>query len=262
MATSTHGATTQERGTSKHNDEVALRRVMGTCPLFRGVDSNDYDDVLAGLGAYRRSYDTGEILVHIGERLTRFGIVLTGKVEIDFYDEEGNPSSVARMGQSGSFAEAIAFSKLPSIVQVTAQVPTRVIWLEVSRIMSQQAMAASPYAGVVMANVVESLARKNMLVNRKMQVVAQKRLRDRIKLYLAVHEGADEKNGSVGAGGASRASQTASQSDAEMSRAELARYLSVDRSALSRELGRMRDEGLIRLDGKKIVVLDRRFLES
>lgn len=40
-----------------------------------------------------------------------------------------------------------------------------------------------------------------------------------------------------------------------LTQTELARYLSVNRSALSRELGRMVDEGVVQMDGKNLRIL-------
>ena len=75
-----------------------------------------------------------------------------------------------------------------------------------------------------------------------MQILAQKRTRDRIKMYLRNRCLPD------------------SDTQVSFSRNDLAHYLNVDRSALSRELGRMRDEGIIEVKGNAIVVIDPSFL--
>jgi len=45
-----------------------------------------------------------------------------------------------------------------------------------------------------------------------------------------------------------------------MGRGELADYLCVDRSALSRELGRMQKEGILAFQGQQVRILDQSFL--
>ncbi|OFK23000.1 Crp/Fnr family transcriptional regulator [Olsenella sp. HMSC062G07] len=226
-------------------DDVIMRALRRSS-LFDGIDSGAFGETLEGLGATARTYSAGEFLICIGEQVRRAGIVLEGRIRIDFYDEAGNASTVANMGMGGTFGEAIACAEDSSIVQVEAVGDCRVLWLDMGRLTSQRTLAKSPCAGVVMMNTLRMLARKNMMLNRKMQMLAQKRMRDRIKLYLLVRD----------------AGNATDNADKDMNRSDLARYLSVDRSALSRELSRMRDEGLVMLDGTQIKVLDRRFLEA
>ncbi|WP_283171463.1 Crp/Fnr family transcriptional regulator [Curtanaerobium respiraculi] len=215
--------------------------------LFAGLARCDLDLAVKKLDVYPSSYEDGELLLSLGSICRNAGIVVSGRVRIDFYDEAGNPSTIAKLGPGGSFGEAIACSGDPSLVQVQAVGPTQVLWIDIPRIMSAEYMAGSPYAGMVMVNAMRLLARKNMMLNRKMQMLAQKRLRDRIKLYLLQRERQDAANDQV---------------DFEMTRAALAKYLSADRSSLSRELGKLRDEGVLALEGNTIRVLDRSFLET
>lgn len=215
-----------------------LKSALRDCPLFEGVAARDLEEAVAALGAREERYEDDDVLLHFGQCTTRLGIVVEQRVRIEFYDEGGNASTIARIGRSGAFGEAIACAGNPSIVQVVAVGPARVLWVDMGRAMSKNAMLKSRFSGIVMANVVQMLARKNMVLNQKMQIVSQKRLRDRIKLYLAVRE--SDLGGS--------------QMRAPMTRNELAAFLNVDRSSLSRELGRMRDEGLVNLDGNKIEV--------
>lgn len=76
-----------------------------------------------------------------------------------------------------------------------------------------------------------------------MRILAQKRLRDRLKIYLQTLT--PDSKGCY---------------HLLYSRTELADFLCVDRSALSRELCRMRDEKVIEFSGAKIKILDHDFL--
>ncbi|MBY4798261.1 Crp/Fnr family transcriptional regulator [Collinsella sp. AGMB00827] len=222
------------------------RAVVVQTSLFNGIEAGELECALRELGAYTKTYEAGELLIRMGDCTRSFGIVIDGRVRIDFYDEAGNVSIVAAIGRGGSFAEAIACAGDPSIVQVEAASAARVIWIDISRAFVGPSSSGSVSARIVLANTTRMLARKNMLLNRKMQMIAQKRLRDRIKLFLLAQDD----------------TRDVIRSTSEMTRSDLARYLSVDRSALSRELGRMRDEGLIALRGNTIEVLDGNFLEA
>ncbi|WP_124060930.1 Crp/Fnr family transcriptional regulator [Gordonibacter sp. Marseille-P4307] len=220
-------------------------RSLACSGLLDGVPRDLYGETLDKLCVQEKTYLEGELLLHLGEHPDAVGVVVEGYVRIDFYDDDGNASTIAVVGRGGMFAESVACAGDPSIVQAQAASDVRVLWLDMNRMMTGRAMLETPYAGVIMANNVRMLARKNTMLVRKMQLLSQKRLRDRIKLYLLQRESGLVPKDTM----------------AEKSRASLARYLGADRSALSRELSRLRDEGIVSLDGGAIEVIDRSFLE-
>lgn len=227
-------------------DEMA--EILAKCAWFDGFSPEECAHIAAELKTRIRAYCAGELLVRLGDVPNSMGVVLKGRARVDFYDEEGNASVIAQMGPSGSFGEAIAFTGEPSIIQVTAVEDARIMWLDADSLISRDVLAAVPGAVDVMANMLRLLSRKNVFLNTKMQMFAQKRLRDRVKMYLIAQ--ANHVDRGIGADMGFTAK-----------RSEMARFLAVDRSALSRELGRLRDEGLIELDGSKIIVRDSAFLE-
>ena len=88
-------------------------------------------------------------------------------------------------------------------------------------------------------NMVRIIAAKNRDLMRKVEIVSKKTLRDKILTYLSVQ--AQNRN--------SRYFQI------PLSRGELAEYLCADRTALSRELAAMRDDGLIDFDKNVFKIL-------
>lgn len=219
---------------------------LASSGLLDGVPRELYEETLVKLKVREKSYLEGELLLRLGSRPEAMGVVVDGYVRIDFYDDDGNASTITMVGRGGMFAEAVACAGDPSIVQVQAASDVRVLWLDMNRMMTGRVMREIPYVGVIMANNVRMLARKNTLLVRKLQLLSQKRLRDRIKLYLVQRE----------------SGMLPKDTMAEQSRTSLARYLGADRSALSRELGRLRDEGIVSLDGGTINIVDRSFLEN
>jgi len=95
----------------------------------------------------------------------------------------------------------------------------------------------TPIRNILARNLIKSLAKKNLILNQKVRILSQKSLRDRIFIYLRTLP--KDKNGYV---------------RIPFTQTALAEYLGVNRSALSRELGRMQNEGLLVIDGKKIKI--------
>ena len=86
----------------------------------------------------------------------------------------------------------------------------------------------SPLRVILTENLIKSLARKNLILNQKVRILSRKSLRERILFYLGTLP--KDKNGWV---------------KIPFNKTVLAEYLGVNRSALSRELGRMQDEEIL-----------------
>ena len=221
--------------------------------LFEGLNREQVSGLLALMGARVESFARDDLLVRLDEVVRCAGFVLEGEVAAEFLDESGSVSIVSQFGVGTLFAESLAAVRARSIVEVRAAKACRVMWLNMGvalagDVAGDAAGDATQLAALqrMTANLVRDLAQKNVHVNAKMQMVSQRRLRERVRLYLALRA-RDAEQGMAAP---------------ELTRTDLARYLSVDRSALSRELGRLADEGVIAFRGRDIVVTDPAFLEG
>jgi len=161
------------------------------------------------------------------------------------YDENGNQITVAHIHEGQIFGAELACSGgvTSPVCLRTASVCT-VMLLNFGVLLSESSMGC-PCRMQVTANLMQEFARQVLAFNTKVRILGQKRLRDRLKIYLqTLTPNADGVY------------------TLPYSRAALADFLCVDRSALSRELCRMRDEGILSFSGSKICMLDSEFLHA
>lgn len=181
--------------------------------------------------------------MELGEQSHNTGILLDGTVEEFLYDENGNQVSICRLASGQIFgAELACTGWSTSPVCLRADSDCTVLRLDFSALMSQQTMTC-PCRMQVTANLMQDMAQQLLFFNTKVRILAQKRLRDRLKIYLQTLT--PDSKGCY---------------HLLYSRTELADFLCVDRSALSRELCRMRDEKLLEFSGARIKILDHDFL--
>lgn len=76
------------------------------CPLFSGISENEMDKLLSCLDARERRYQKGELVISAGTKISRFGVLLSGTVEIQQEDFQGNITIVAQITPGQLFAEA------------------------------------------------------------------------------------------------------------------------------------------------------------
>lgn len=155
----------------------------------------------------------------------------------------GNQISICRFCPGEVFgAELACTGWTVSPVCLRASSGCTVMQLDFSALMSQKTLTC-PCRMQVTANLMQDMAQQLLFFNTKVRILAQKRLRDRLKIYLQTLT-PDEKG----------------CYSLPYTRTELADFLCVDRSALSRELCRMRDERILDFSGAKIHLLNPTFL--
>ena len=202
--------------------------VQGT-PLFRDMEPASIDRALSALFAQERRYRKQDLILGVGTITDRIGIVLEGSVTIESRDVWGNRTILGSIGPKNAFAESYALlENEPLLVDVRANEDCRVLFLRVGAL-GRLAKERQPWAIALENNLLMDSARKNLMLSRKSFFTAPKGIRARVMAYLNAQ--------AVQAGSTSFS--------IPFDRQQLADYLNVDRSALSKDLGRMRREGLI-----------------
>ena len=219
--------------------------VLAACDLFRGIAGEELPDALRWLNTTEKTYKKGEMVFLIGDTMSRAGIVLEGTVSVSFLDESDNSVNMNVFPQGSLFGESLAYlggNKSP--VQMEASSKCRIAFFDFKAIMGAQEYARG-YQATLVSNLLRDFARQNFFLNRKLRIMSQKRLRDRIKVYLRGQGVAPDGRICV-----------------PFSRSEWAEFMGVNRSALSRELSNMQAEGILEVCGKDVRLLDQGFLKS
>lgn len=198
-------------------------------PLFRGTDAAQIQKLLGALEPRVRRYARGETICRAGETVSALGIVLTGQATIELCDAWGNRSIIERLEPGEVFAEAYAcLPGEPLMVSVTADEPTKVMHVDVARMLAG-GQGLGPEQTQLMANLLRIMAKKNVTLSQRMMNISARTIRARLLSYLSQQ--------------ALRAGRN--RFTIPFNRQELADYLGVERSALSAQMSKMKEEGLI-----------------
>ena len=216
--------------------------VMCRCHLFDGIPEDKYKNVLNCLNAQLKTYAKDAVILHIGEQQGRPGVVVSGTLRLALYSED--LLTIDRLSAGQIFGETLACAKKQeSPVQIDALSDAEVLYLSFDPLLLEQG-ASCPHKMQVTANLLREMGQGDLVRIQKMRILAQNRLRNKLKLYL--------QSLAIGSEG---------DLCLNMGRSELAEYLCVDRSALSRELSRMQKEGILTVQGQHVHMLDKGFLE-
>ena len=206
-------------------DTQHLQKTM----LFRGMTDSEIAKALQVLEAHEKCYKKGETLLIAGTNTERMGLVLQGSVTIESNDAWGNRTIISHVGNGQVFAETYALlENEPMLVDVTASEDCQILFLRSGRIQSLNS-SLEPWALKYITNLLTISMHKNMILSGRSFHTAPKTIRGRVMAYL----------NSVSLQKRSR------EFDIPFDRQQLADYLNLERSALSKEIGKMRREGLI-----------------
>jgi CRP-like cAMP-binding protein len=208
--------------------EMDMRQLQKSM-LFRGMTEPEIAKALQALEAHEKRYEKGETLLIAGTITERMGLVLEGSVTIESNDAWGNRKIISHVGKGQVFAETYALMENePMLVDVTASEDCRVLFLRSGRIQSLNS-SLEPWALKYITNLLTISMHKNLILSGRSFHTAPKTIRGRVMAYL----------NSVSLQRHSR------EFDIPFDRQQLADYLNLERSALSKEIGKMRREGLI-----------------
>ena len=204
---------------------------LRSAALFCGMDDAEVAAALAGLAAKEALYEKDETILSAGSVSERMGLVLAGSVTEESNDVWGNRTILSHVAKGGTFAETYALLEgEPMLVDVVANERCRVLFLRIGGLRALQQDVA-PWRLKLIGNLLRISSQKNVHLSVRSFHTAPKSIRGRVMAYLNT-----------------LSLQTQNRAfDIPFDRQQLADYLNVERSALSRELGNMRSEGLIKV---------------
>lgn len=207
--------------------------VLLTSPVFQGVEPTSIEGLLRGVKAYEQRYRKGELVFSQGEELDAFPVILKGRVRASL-PQSGGLQVVSWFEAGMSFAEAVPVSLHRTPVDATCMTETLILFIPADALNR----STNPYAYRLQSNLMTEMSKKIAELNSKISLLSEQKLSERILTYLATLP--VREDGWV---------------DLPLKYTELAGYLSVNKTSLSRTLHQMEDAGDILMDGRSIKVL-------
>ena len=216
--------------------------VLKSNELFCGLEGEALEQALDFFMADTAVYEKGECLHRVGRKMTRFGLVLGGRVQVRMDDIDGNPIIMANVTAGKTFGESLCFlgvEEEPVMIQA-AVAKTEILWLKTDNIRKKTEDADGKNHEMTM-RFITLVTGKTLSMNDRIQILSKKSLREKLIVFF---------------------SQCAHQYGGNsfvlpFNRNEMAEYLGTNRSALSRELAKMQKEQILRFSKDKFEIIKR-----
>ncbi|HEX3077404.1 MAG TPA: Crp/Fnr family transcriptional regulator [Lachnospiraceae bacterium] len=191
-----------------------------------------------------KTYSKNDFIFHEGDRPTKLYVLVEGKVSICKDTITGKRILIANIQNSGEFFGEVYLFIQKEEYDMYAFVAEDTTVLEISNQLFTKEGVMSQVNYMVTQNLLRIFAEKAYMLSSKMKILGSGSIRQKIVRYLFEQQEAD---GTIHLG---------------YTREELADYLHVTRPSLSREMGKMQDEGIIEVTGRNIIVLNEEAIEE
>lgn len=210
------------------------------CPLFNGLSDEDLRPMLDCFNPRVLGYKRGEVLCIEGDPQDSIGVILSGKLSLNRENIIGNKMVLAMLEPGDLFGEMAAFSgrrNWPATIEAIE--PSEVMFISVERFSIGCASSCESHS-MLIRNMLGIISKKALLLNRKVEYLTIKGMREKLCRYM-IEQSKENQNTTF---------------DMDMNRNQLADFLNVSRPSMSREFGRMKDEGLIDYYRNTVRILD------
>lgn len=217
-----------------------IKAIASDCRLFDNMGTEELYMLLKCLDLKVSSFSRNDIIKMAGDPFEGAGVVIDGQVSVVRENAAGERIIFSILKKGELFGEMAAFSgsgKWPATV--VAQTDCSVMFIPSDKLVGQCAASCSGHRKLIM-NMLGILSRKAITLNRQLEFLSIRSMRARVASFLLEQH---KKSGQL-------------TFMLDMNRNELADFLNVARPSLSREMCRMRDEGILDFHRSSVQIRD------
>ena len=203
--------------------------------IFEGIEEEDIKKMLKCFDAKTRTFKKDRTIVTNIINIKMIGIILEGTANMEKYDYNGNRSIIEKLEKNSVFGEV--FSRLGSDISVIATSDCEVLFIEYEYLI-KRCKKGCIYHSILTNNVLQLLSKKIVDLNERLEILSKRTIRDKLLSYFELLANNNPKRSFT----------------LPFTYTDLADYLSIDRSAMMREIKNLKEEGFIETNGKKITL--------
>ncbi len=214
-------------------------QILSHTQLFSGVREEEIEAMLSCLNGNLRTYKKGDYIFRQGEYIEDITVLVKGQLHIQRDDYWGNSNIINVVEIGEMFGEAYVTPNSGTILNnVIAVEDSAIMFFDVKKILTTCASTCR-FHTMVVQNLFYAISDKNRKLVQKLGYMSNRSTRQKLISYLSEES----------------AKQKSSTFEIPFNRQQLADFLSVDRSAMSNELCKMRDDGLIRFERNRFTLI-------
>lgn len=207
---------------------------LKNCKLFKNIEDLDLINIFSKIRYRIKEFGQNEIILSEHDEANYMGIIIEGAAEIQKGLPSGKNILIKILGEYQTFGEATLFSNIKSFpVIVISKSKSKVIMIE-----KQEMVKLFSINEKVIKNFLEIISNRIIMLKSRLELISENSIRKKISSYLL-----NESN-----------NNGTKIIYLPFSKTKLASFLNIPRPSLSRELKKMKEDGLLDYDRRKIMI--------
>ena len=204
--------------------------------LFNGVDDYDCHRMFKCFNMEVKKFRAGSCISDYSKQGDKIGIILKGSADVVRYDVNGVRTIIETLGEQGIFGEYFTYpSSTRSYVEGVAGKDCEILYVRRSELLKRCENACGCHSRVV-ENMLELMTEKAISLSERVEVLSQRTIENKLISFLQITEDktAEGKTPQI-----------------PFSTTVLSDYLCVNRSALQREIAKLKKSGVLTISKRK-----------
>lgn len=206
--------------------------------LFQNISEKDQISMMHCFKTNTKNYDSGEIVCFFDDEDKGIGIIESGEAQVIRSLPNGSQTILEYLTAGDIFGQLFYFYAGRENISVETTDKCEILFIDYEHIV-KRCSRACPHHSQLVHNVLCMISEKTQSICEHLEVLSQRSIRDRLLSYFEILSAQNADN----------------SFEIPFTMSALADYLSVDRSAMSRELSKMRDEGILEIHRRKVTLL-------
>ena len=206
--------------------------------LFYNINESEQASMMKCFNTFTKTYHAGEVICFYDEEDKGIGIIEDGEACVIHNNDSGTRTILEHLTKGDIFGQLFYYYAGKEKITVEAISDCAIRYIDYEHIVKRCSKACAHHSQLV-NNILLMVSDKTQSICEHLEVLSQRTIRDRLLAYFEILATQHDSN----------------SFELPFTLSALADYLSVDRSAMSRELGKMRDEQIVRMDRKTITLL-------
>ncbi len=208
-------------------------------PIFAGISDEELQCMRRCFSMYDQYYQPEDVIYEFIGCADNLGILVKGSALIERIDEQGNCAILEHLSSGSVFGEKLMFNNImEDRIAVICEKPCLVWFIRGSQLTKRCTNACACHQQML-ENMFHLVVEKATALSARVEILSRRSIREKLLCYFRM-----------------QAAQTDGHSfQLPFSLSALADYISTDRSAMMRELKKMRLENLIIMNDKKVTII-------
>jgi len=217
-----------------------MNKLLTNCPLFKGLEAKEIDEIFNEIFSKVRIYNKGDIIAYQDEEVKNFMIVVEGTARGEMVDFSGKTVIIEEIVSPRSLAPAFMFGARNIYpVNIVSQTDTKILQIQKSEFIKMMQLNEK-----LLVNYLNNVSGRAQFLTQKLKFLSFNSIKGKLAYYILNLAKKGELKYVV----------------LPVSKAKLAELFGVTRPSLGRALREMHNDGIIEVKAKDVKIVDKRAL--